>query len=245
MNDTEKLPRTRTGLPVPRIILSFFIILALAWSPALAATIVLDPGHGGADGGASDGGEYAEKDFTLSLARKIADRLAPAYRVELTRGSDIVVAPEDRAAVANHLRADLFISMHAAVAPYCGPRSAALYYHSDEHLYRPPEPSPSETVDKSIRPRLWDRQQLQHQPQSLQLAAAMKTSLLDHGFERVTIEPAPLVVLMGVDAPAVLVEVGCFHPSTSPDRAALEKRLDAYADGIAAAIEAGLDRLKR
>ena len=102
-----------------------------------AATIVLDPGHGGNDGGAGSGSELAEKQFTLALSQKIAILLAPRHRVELTRTADVAMAPADRAAVANHLQADLMISLHAAVAPYCSNRTTVVYYHNDDRLTFP------------------------------------------------------------------------------------------------------------
>lgn len=209
---------------------------------ARAATIVLDPGHGGMDGGAGSGSEFPEKQFTLALAQKIAGRLAARHRVELTRNADIEMAPVDRAAAANHLRADLMISLHAAVAPYCGKRIATIYYHNDERLAMPSEMLTHQALNESNPDRpAWARLQNRHQHQSQYLADMIKRSLGDTGnFDSVTVRGVPLAALMGADLPAVLVEVGCIYPAASPDPQARGEQLDRYAESIAASIEAAI-----
>jgi len=77
--------------------------------------VVIDPGHGGTDPGATSG-KYRifEKDFTLSLAKKVYDRLVrePTVRPVMTRSDDTYPTLEQRVALANGLNADLFISIH-------------------------------------------------------------------------------------------------------------------------------------
>ena len=231
-------------------LIGFFSLIGPFFLPAChshAATIVLDPGHGGSDGGAGSGSDVAEKHFTLALAEKIADRLAARHRVELTRTSDIKMAPADRAAVANHLRADLMISLHAAVAPYCSNRTAAVYYHNDERLWISARTSIQGTLAEldANRPA-WARLQVQHQHQSQYLAATIKRSFGDSAtFDSVTVSGVPLVTLMGADLPAVLVEVGCIHPAAAPNPQALKQQLNEYAESIAKAIETALPGLVR
>jgi N-acetylmuramoyl-L-alanine amidase len=76
--------------------------------------VVIDPGHGGRDPGAVVGDLY-EKDIVLKLAKKI-EALAPKYGlldVRLTRNDDAFLALEERAAIANTMNGNLFISLHA------------------------------------------------------------------------------------------------------------------------------------
>src|SRR3954468_4009228 len=75
--------------------------------------IMIDPGHGGIDAGASTTGAL-EKDITLAIARKLRTTLQSRLgaTVLLTRDSDVALTNEARAAVANNNRADLFISLH-------------------------------------------------------------------------------------------------------------------------------------
>ena len=76
--------------------------------------IVIDPGHGGKDPGAISGKLY-EKDVVFRLAKKI-EKLSKNYdgiEVKLTRNKDIFLPLEERAAIANAMNGDLFISLHA------------------------------------------------------------------------------------------------------------------------------------
>lgn len=76
--------------------------------------IVIDPGHGGKDPGASGASGRYEKHFNLELSKKVADRLMKEsdFQAYLTRWDDTFIELEDRAAVANRIDADLFISIH-------------------------------------------------------------------------------------------------------------------------------------
>ena len=78
-------------------------------------TIVIDPGHGGEEAGAKGAKGTLEKAVTLSVARRLKSALEARLgaRVLLTRVSDGAVGPDERAAVANNNKADLFISLHA------------------------------------------------------------------------------------------------------------------------------------
>lgn len=78
-------------------------------------TLVLDPGHGGDDKGAS-GAKAHEKDITLAVAKQLRDKVLARYgdevRVALTREGDATLTLQDRADVANGEQGDLFISIH-------------------------------------------------------------------------------------------------------------------------------------
>ena len=76
--------------------------------------IVIDPGHGGADLGATLPGGQPEKDVALDVARALRTALQNRLgaRVILTREGDQDVTPSRRAAIANGSKADLFISIH-------------------------------------------------------------------------------------------------------------------------------------
>lgn len=77
-------------------------------------TIVIDAGHGGKDPGAVGTTGTHEKDFALTLAKKLADRLSgsPVTAV-LTRQNDVYLELSTRAQIANNLKVDAFISIHA------------------------------------------------------------------------------------------------------------------------------------
>lgn len=74
--------------------------------------VVIDPGHGGKDPGATGGG-VREKAVVLNVAKKIAAYLeARGCTVMLTRETDVFVELSDRARMANAAKADLFVSIH-------------------------------------------------------------------------------------------------------------------------------------
>ena len=75
--------------------------------------IVLDAGHGGSDAGATGNG-YKEKDFTLSIVKgaKTHFDANSDYKVYYTRLSDTYPSLSSRSALANEVKADLFLSVH-------------------------------------------------------------------------------------------------------------------------------------
>ncbi|MCK5073741.1 MAG: N-acetylmuramoyl-L-alanine amidase [Bacteriovoracaceae bacterium] len=101
--------------------MSLFFLIVLQ---ANAYTILLDPGHGGEDRGATrkitykvNGKKrvkyYFEKDLVLPYARKIQEKLRKKkYTVHLTRSLDRTISLEKRAEIAEKVKADLFISIH-------------------------------------------------------------------------------------------------------------------------------------
>jgi N-acetylmuramoyl-L-alanine amidase len=76
--------------------------------------LVIDPGHGGKDPGASGAG-YREKDLVLALALALRDQLVEegGIRVALTRDEDRFLVLQERFEIARRLDADLFLSIHA------------------------------------------------------------------------------------------------------------------------------------
>lgn len=77
--------------------------------------IVIDPGHGGLDPGATVGRDVAEKDVVLAVARKLAATLRSrrGYKVLMTRVGDEFVSLKDRQEFSRESGADLFVSLHA------------------------------------------------------------------------------------------------------------------------------------
>ncbi len=97
-------------------------------------TVVIDPGHGGKDVGATGASGLYEKDFTLSLSKKVKDILEKEEKIEvyMTREEDTFISTVDkyRPKFANELDADLFISIHGNT--YKDPNvsgTEAYYYH--------------------------------------------------------------------------------------------------------------------
>ncbi|MEM1088572.1 MAG: N-acetylmuramoyl-L-alanine amidase [Pseudomonadota bacterium] len=108
--------------------------LALAEGPRRVAAggeqyvVVVDPGHGGRDPGASHHGAV-ERAIVLSAARRLKTILEsnPRYQVRLTRDDDRYVEHEDRVTLARNWDADLFISLHADAAGRPEVQGATVY----------------------------------------------------------------------------------------------------------------------
>lgn len=100
-----------------------------------APLVVIDAGHGGRDPGATSAltGE-PESRVTLALAAAMRDALAATgrVRVALTRSDDTYIALEDRYAIARRLGADLFVSIHADIAPSNDQARGATVYTLSE-----------------------------------------------------------------------------------------------------------------
>jgi N-acetylmuramoyl-L-alanine amidase len=82
---------------------------------ARLVTIVLDPGHGGEDPGAIGRGGSYEKNVTLSVARRLKEKIdaTPNMRSVLTRDGDYFIPLNQRVQKARRVQADLFLSVHA------------------------------------------------------------------------------------------------------------------------------------
>ena len=91
--------------------------------------ILLDPGHGGRDSGATGGG-LQEKDINLSVAQKLGVLLGRAgHRVNYSRGTDVYLSLDARAKMANDWGADLFISIHVNSATNAAARGIETFHY--------------------------------------------------------------------------------------------------------------------
>ncbi len=94
----------------------------------LTGTVVIDPGHGGKDPGATSATGYYEKDLNLQLGRKIASILrGRGLNVVMTRDSDVFLELEERAAIANRHNPELFVSIHHDSHPDSARRGYTVY----------------------------------------------------------------------------------------------------------------------
>jgi N-acetylmuramoyl-L-alanine amidase len=96
-------------------------------------TIVIDPGHGGIDGGAEGANGTIEKSITLAFAFELKKKLEQTgpYAVFLTREKDEFLRLDERVRIARQHEADLLISIHADTIRLKGIRGATVYTVSD------------------------------------------------------------------------------------------------------------------
>jgi N-acetylmuramoyl-L-alanine amidase len=91
--------------------------------------VVIDPGHGGHDVGASAPSGINEKDLTLAFALQLRDLLMATgkFDVALTRDDDTFLSLNERVHLARQNRADLLISLHADTFQQADIRGASIY----------------------------------------------------------------------------------------------------------------------
>jgi N-acetylmuramoyl-L-alanine amidase len=216
--------------------------LTSAGTVPLVRTIAIDPGHGGDDEGVKGAGGIKEKDITLAVARKLKTALESklGVRVLLTRDEDRNVPIDDRTAVANNGKADVFISLHANASwrpTLSGAMiSTALFEREAEQAARSLSPELVPAIGGSVRDIEfvpWDVAQIPHLQQSAMLAHIIGDELHDHvPLVAKPIDAAPLRVLEPANMPAVLIEMGYL---TNPEQ---EKQL--AGDGFQNTLVQGL-----
>ena len=221
----------------------------------LPPTIVIDPGHGGAETGAVGPSGLVEKDATLQIARRLAaalPRLLPC-RVVLTRESDSAISLDDRTAVANHEKADLFLSIHANSSRAAGARGSETYYLSLEasdklsqevasRENQPPAGAAPATPGSEVRNPdldfiLWDLAQAAHLKESSELAETTQQELnVVSGTENRGIKQAPFRVLVGATMPAILVETAFISNPEEEKKLGSPAFQQSVADAVARAV---------
>lgn len=95
-------------------ILSFFVPGMAFAASNKDFTVVIDAGHGGKDTGAIDN-NVKEKDINLGVAKELAEYIkknVKDVKVVMTRDNDTFISLNDRAAIANKNKGNLFISIH-------------------------------------------------------------------------------------------------------------------------------------
>ena len=100
----------------------------------VANRVVLDPGHGGHDPGATGYSGSYEKDVNLIIARKTADLLRTAgFEVMMTRDDDRYVSVTDRVEFANSSQAAAFVSIHSNGSTNSATNGTEVYYYVDQN----------------------------------------------------------------------------------------------------------------
>jgi N-acetylmuramoyl-L-alanine amidase len=220
-------------------------------------TIALDPGHGGEQCGAKGPNGLKESHVALAIARRVRQALrrqAPGARVVMTRDEDRVVSLEERAAIANAVDADLFVSIHlnaSHAADDLGGLATFVLDTADDQaalrLAALENDMDMEAVSRLqlILASLYRRDQVDRsralanevQRSTLRSARQLLPALHDRG-----VKSALFYVLVGAQMPAILVE-GSFI--SRPDEAAAlatDEYRQALADGIAGGILQYLER---
>jgi N-acetylmuramoyl-L-alanine amidase len=189
--------------------------------------VVLDPGHGGHDKGASSRFGY-EKEFTLDLTKRVRKKLEEAgVKVVQTRLSDSFVELSSRAAMPNKYDGSIFVSLHFNAADW-KPSANGMEIFTIPARGTPPT-GQAKVLARDVG--MEDGHSLE--PASVVLANAIypailaKTRLYDRGVKR-----ARFSVLRNADVPAVLIEGGFLTNPSEAARIASTTWRDELADGV-------------
>ena len=205
---------------------------------AFKSIIVIDPGHGGQDFGAKGPDGALEKTITLELARLIVFELEPEFKVVLTRTDDYGLDLETRTSMANHLQAQIFMSIHTAGSFVHSTTGTSIHYYQnfskpDSSKEQPPSPADK----KDNEPILWQNVQSSHLAKSRALAGTIDARLKRITAIQSRIEGAPLAVLQGAAMPAILIEVGYLTNPAEEKKLRDHRFLMDFAAQIARGIE--------
>ncbi len=211
-------------------------------------TILIDPGHGGKDPGATDkitvDGKtitVQEKDIALNVGKKLCTLLKNKYpdkNIIMTRDTDVFLSLDERVAIANNVplkerEAVLYVSIHVNAAFDKNAGGFEVWYLSPG--YRRTVISGSEAEDKDLLPILNSMMEEEYTTESILMAKYILDGLdgkIGSVMTNRGIKEEEWFVVRNAKMPSVLVELGFL---TNPREAAIltdESYLKKIADGI-------------
>lgn len=210
--------------------------------------VVIDAGHGGWDLGTIGRGGLLEKTLVLDVAQNLGKMLESRLGCDViyTRKDDNYVSLEERAEIANHAQADLFISVHANYSSLTSARGVETYYSS---FFSPPEAREIEyrenaTAGNVTPAKLSARGLKEKVEQSRKLAASVQHALYgtlasqNVGIRNRGVREASFVVLTGTQMPSILAEISFVSSPTDEEKL---QRTE-YRQQIAEALYKGVEQ---
>jgi N-acetylmuramoyl-L-alanine amidase len=212
--------------------------------------VMIDPGHGGKDSGAIGPTGLKEKDVVLAIGRMVRERLARSgeYDVRMTRDADVFIPLEERTAMANKARADLFVSLHINASPNRRAEGISTYVLSrgaanreDLELAARENGVPVARLSE-VKFIIDDMFTGARKNESLRLAKTVNDSIVRNvsarfsGVQNLGLKQAPFYVLVGARMTAVLVESSFISNGREEARLRDPAYLERIADGVADAV---------
>jgi len=198
--------------------------------------VMLDPGHGGEDPGATGPRGTHEKDIVLKIARQLKQMIdrEPNMKAHMTREDDVFIPLGVRVAKARKLNADLFISIHADAFITPAAKGSSVFALSEKGAtstaarYLAQTQNDSDllggvklnTKDPYLAHTLFDLTQTATINDSLKLGKSVLGQIGDlNALHKGKVEQAGFAVLKAPDIPSILVETAFI---SNPDE---ERRL--------------------
>jgi N-acetylmuramoyl-L-alanine amidase len=225
--------------------------------PGKGLVIILDPGHGGKDPGATGKKGTKEKHIVLNIARRlktlIKERLGA--KVLMTREKDTFIALEDRAEFANNKKADLFVSIHVNSHPQRRVKGLEVYHFGEASDPRALEVAARENgtplednapdwrfilADKLNDKKIEDSQELAWKTRKAIVPHLRKRyKVKDHG-----VKTAPFYVLRMTTMPGILAEVAFVSNPTEEKLLTQKAYQQRVAEGLLKGIQEYITPLK-
>lgn len=201
----------------------FVLILLVIFCQSLWARpfhIIIDPGHGGPDTGATRG-VFKESEIVLNISKQLILLLNDSkdFRVSSTRQTDRLVTLEERTTLSEKQPADIFLSIHANSAPSPSTSGVEIYFQNQlppdqESLYLANRENEGKSLSASSKPKgdvaaiLEDLHRQNQMYLSYNLAREVHTVWKRYQKSRLHLRQAPFHVLSEVKIPSILVETG-------------------------------------
>ncbi len=236
----------------------FLALLFLLITTEISAKVVLiDPGHGGEEVGAighiGNKNKYYEKDLALRLAKKIKDELAKSTSAYLTRSIDRLVSLQDRAQMADDVRADLFLSIHFNSSVNEKSHGFEMYYLDNNSNVATQKVERSENLNlkgeelivNQILVDLVVQQTVSHSKQlARDVHEKLKPVLKKNKLDDRGIKPGLFYVLALSKRPGLLIEVGFMSNPGELQKVKEEKFLNEMAKAISEGVMAFVKNMK-
>jgi N-acetylmuramoyl-L-alanine amidase len=228
------------------------LIILLTFSlESFGKVVLIDPGHGGEESGAvghldiKKTRKMFEKDLSLRLSKKIKDKLGQFTSTYLTRSMDRAVTLQERADLADVVKADLFLSIHFNSSTNAKSNGFELYYLDNNSNVAANKVERAENLNLKgeeliVNQILVDLVVQQTVTHSRQLASLVhekvKPVVKLHKMNDRGIKSGLFYVLALSKRPGLLVEVGFVSNQSELKKVNEEKFLNDMAGGISAGV---------
>ncbi len=212
--------------------------------------VVIDPGHGGRDSGTIGRNGLKEKDLVLAVSHQLKRLLEERLGTEvvLTRENDRFIPLEERTAIANHLGADLFLSIHANSSRDRKVSGVETFFQgfTTNHDEREVASRENASSQKNIRDLedLLKRIALgDYNEESRDFAQVIQDTFYSEirpqrpRFQDRGVKKAPFIVLINLNMPGILLEIGFISNPSAEGYLKKKQGQEAVAEAIYTGVE--------
>lgn len=242
--------------------MKYFLLFLFISTQAFSHTVLIDPGHGGEEFGATIVVPYKkvkqkikEKDLALKLGKKIQKKLSQKHSTYLTRSIDRTLSLQMRADIADKIKADIFVSLHLNSNPRKKYEGFEVYYlnnHKDQAVKKVESveniglTGEDLIVNQILIDLVIDKSSADSKKMAIEIHKQIsrkikrKYRMKDRG-----VKPGLFYVLALSKRPSVLIEVGFLSNPAEAKKMNTDRFLESYANAISMGIDNYLKTLKK